>query len=179
MHDLFPPDKGRTQVRSANSFQLEVERGADAIDRIAGRVADAVGSNAPLRKEPRGVVNVPKIPGCKIRGLLGRGGMGSVYLGWQSRLERLVAVKVLPFSSTLQPHLVARFEREISAVGRLDHPSVVTAYDADQQDGTHYLLMEYVEGETLSQLVRREGPLPVDVACEIVRQAAIGMQHVH
>lgn len=167
------------EYRSENRFDLASERGHDVIDRIAGRVADAMGSDAPLLKQPRGVVHIPKIPGCEIRGLLGQGGMGAVYLGWQSRLDRHVAVKVLPFSSALQPHLVARFEREISAVGRLDHPSVVTAYDANQQGGTHYLLMEYVEGETLSQLVRREGPLPIKVACEIVRQAAVGMQHVH
>jgi len=105
--------------------------------------------------------------------------MGAVYLAWQPRLERLVAVKVLPFSSALQPHLAARFRREIAAVGRLRHPTVVTAFDADQHDGIHYLLMEYVEGETLSQFLRREGPLPVEAACEVIRQVATGMQHVH
>ncbi len=175
-------DRDVDQLTATNGIRhidIELERGRDVIDRMAGRVAKAVGQDTPLWKGTRGVVNIPRIPDCEIRALLGRGGMGAVYLGWQSRLERHVAVKVLPFSSTLQPHLVARFEREIAAVGRLAHPSVVTAFNASQQDGTHYLLMEYVEGETLSQLVRREGPLPVEVACEIVRQAAIGMQHVH
>ena len=170
MHNSHWYQDRLTDSRRKNRFDLESERGRNAISRIAGRVAEAVGQDTPFQKKPLGIVNVPKIPGCEIRGLLGRGGMGAVYLGWQSRLERLVAIKVLPSYSTLQPHLVARFEREISAVGRLDHPSVVTAFDANQQGDVHYLLMEYVEGETLSQLVRREGRLPVEVALEIVGQ---------
>src|SRR5262249_13209069 len=62
---------------------------------------------------------------------------------------------------------------------RLAHPHLVTVYDVDEVDGTHFLAMEYVEGIDLGQLVKTRGPLPSDRACDYVRQAALGLQHIH
>ena len=70
-----------------------------------------------------------------------------------------------------------RFQREIRAAGQLSHPHIVRAYDADQVNGTYYIAMEFIEGVDLAKLVKDNGPLPVDQACEYIRQAALGLQH--
>ncbi|MGI8982403.1 MAG: SUMF1/EgtB/PvdO family nonheme iron enzyme [Pirellulaceae bacterium] len=110
---------------------------------------------------------------------LGEGGMGAVYKALHMRLDKVVALKVLPEGRMRDGGSVARFQREMKAVGRLDHPNIVRAMDAGDEDGTHFLVMEYVEGADLSQLARNIGPLPVADACELVRQAALGLQEAH
>jgi tetratricopeptide (TPR) repeat protein len=78
-----------------------------------------------------------------------------------------------------QPDAVKRFYREARAAARLAHPHLVTVYDVDEVGGTHFLAMEFVEGTDLGQLVKTRGPLPVARACDYVRQAALGLQHIH
>ena len=120
-----------------------------------------------------------RLGGYELGAKLGEGGMGTVYKARQPSLDRWVAVKVLPAGRLGDARAVARFQREIKAAGKLKHPNIVTAHDAGEAGGTHYLVMEYVEGCDLSSLVRRCGPLAVADACEIVRQAALGLQHAH
>jgi len=110
---------------------------------------------------------------------LGEGGMGVVYKALHTKLKRIVAVKLLPRERTKDSQAVARFEREMEAVGKLDHPNIVRAMDAGQAEGMHFLVMEYVDGLNLSELVRRCDPLSSADACELVRQAAIGLQYAH
>ncbi len=110
---------------------------------------------------------------------LGEGGMGQVFKAWHRRMDRVVALKMLPPWATNSPEAVQRFQREVKAAARLSHPNVVTAYDADQAGDTHFLVMEYVEGEDLGSLVRRQGPLPVDRAVNYVIQAAQGLEYAH
>jgi serine/threonine protein kinase len=110
---------------------------------------------------------------------LGEGGMGAVYKALHGKLEKLVALKVLPAGRLKNEQAVARFEREMRAVGRLNHPNIVAAHDAGEIDGHHYLVMELVDGVDLSVLVRRCGPLPVAEACEVIRQAALGLDHAY
>jgi len=110
---------------------------------------------------------------------LGEGGMGAVYKARQTKLKKTVALKVLPKDRMEDQRALARFEREMEAVGAVDHPNIVRAMDAREIDGVHFLVMEYVEGIDLSRLVHRLGPLPIPDACEIIRQAALGLQYAH
>jgi serine/threonine-protein kinase len=108
---------------------------------------------------------------------LGEGGMGQVFMARQASPERLVALKVIRRRYLTNPRVVLRFQREIGTADRLDHPNVVHAYAADQIDGVYFIAMEYVEGVNLARLVKQSGPLPVWQACDLVRQAALGLQH--
>jgi len=111
--------------------------------------------------------------------VIGQGGMGVVYKGRHDRLERIVAIKVLTEERTRDSHALERFDREIKAIGRLDHENVVRAADAGQDEGHHYLVMDFVEGLDLCQLVKNLGPLTVADACEVTRQVAVALQYIH
>jgi serine/threonine protein kinase len=108
---------------------------------------------------------------------LGAGGMGKVYKARHQKLGKLVALKLLRGHAHPSPEALARFLREMKAAGRLGHPNIVPAYDAGEVNGIHFFVMEYIEGEDLARLVKRRGPLPVGLACDCVRQAALGLQH--
>lgn len=110
---------------------------------------------------------------------IGEGGMGTVYLAIHTRLEKPVAVKLLKADRKRDPQAISRFEREMRAVGKLEHPNIIRAHDAGEENGVHYLAMEYVAGVDLSWLVRVLGPLPIAAASEVVRQAALGLHHAH
>ena len=120
-----------------------------------------------------------RIGDYEIISTIGRGGMGSVFKARHTRLGKQVAVKILPFRKMRSPDAVARFNREMKIIGQMDHPGIVTAFDAGEEQGTHYLVMELVEGIDLGQLTRLCGPLEVADACELVRQSAIGIQYAH
>lgn len=110
---------------------------------------------------------------------LGQGGMGAVWKARHTKLDKLVAVKLLPPHLTLDAEAVSRLEREMKAVGKLEHPHIVRAMDAGCADGVHYLVMEYIEGTDLSRLVKSRGPRSVPEACQMVRHAALGLAHAH
>jgi WD40 repeat protein/serine/threonine protein kinase len=110
---------------------------------------------------------------------LGAGGMGQVYKARHQDLDRLVALKVLRQDRCGDPEAVQRFQREIKIVAQLSHPNLVLAYDASCVDDLCFLAMEYVEGTDLARRVRRHGPLPVPLSCEVIRQAALGLAHAH
>jgi serine/threonine protein kinase len=111
--------------------------------------------------------------------LLGQGGMGAVYKARQSRMKRLVALKVIRKEALTSRTAVERFKRESEIAAKLSHPNIVTVYDSNESNGTHFLVMEYVEGTDLAKLVKRQGPLLVERACDYIRQAALGLQHAH
>lgn len=110
---------------------------------------------------------------------IGRGGGGEVFEAMHVRLRRRMAVKVLSKKDVGDETIRRRFLREMESIGQLNHPHIVHAYDAGEADGTLYLAMELVDGENVESLARRVGQLPVAEACEIVRQAALGLQHVY
>ncbi|HKB00883.1 MAG TPA: bifunctional serine/threonine-protein kinase/formylglycine-generating enzyme family protein [Gemmataceae bacterium] len=110
---------------------------------------------------------------------IGEGGMGTTYKALHARLERVVALKVLRPPLARDPTAVARFHREMLAIGRLQHPNIVHATDAGEARGLLYLVMEYVPGENLSRRVRRLGALPVEEAGRVIRAAARGLHHAH
>jgi serine/threonine protein kinase len=108
---------------------------------------------------------------------LGAGGMGSVYLCEHRFMRRRVAVKVLPLDKADKPAALERFYREARAVASLDHPNIVRAFDIDEDDKLHFLVMEYIDGVNLQDLVSQRGPLAIDAAAHYARQAAAGLQH--
>src|SRR5436305_239040 len=110
---------------------------------------------------------------------IGRGGMGRVYKAEHRTMGRVVALKVLAPELLSNPRAVELFQHEVRAAGQLHHPNIVTAYDANRSGGRYYLVLEYVDGPNLGQLVRKRGPLSVGLACDYVRQAALGLQHAH
>jgi serine/threonine-protein kinase len=110
---------------------------------------------------------------------LGQGGMGRVFKAVHQTMNRVVALKVLAPQLTKTDRARQMFEREVRAAGRLMHPNIVTAYDANQVGDRFFLVMEYVEGHNLEQLIGERGPLPVGLACDIIRQTANGLQYAH
>lgn len=118
-------------------------------------------------------------PRYRILRRLGGGGMGTVYEAEHRLMNRRVALKVIRPELLSSPQAVLRFQREVQAAAKLVHPHVVTAFDAEQAGQSHFLVMEFVEGSDLAEIVRRRGPLPVVEACECIRQAAIGLQHAY
>jgi serine/threonine protein kinase len=115
----------------------------------------------------------------RLLGLLGRGGMSSVYLAEHSTLRNKVAIKVLPRHRVDQTSYLARFEREARTSARLNHPNIVRAFDLDTSGEIHFIAMEYVAGTDLHAKVKEDGPLPLRDALDYVRQTALGLQHAH
>jgi serine/threonine-protein kinase len=110
---------------------------------------------------------------------LGEGGTGWVFKARHQHMNRLVAVKILRRELLIDPEVLARFYREIQVVSQFSHPHVIHAYDAGPIGERHVLVMEYAPGIDLARLVKRSGPLPVPQAADYVRQAALGLQHIH
>ncbi|TVS15549.1 MAG: hypothetical protein EA424_15775 [Planctomycetaceae bacterium] len=110
---------------------------------------------------------------------LGKGGMGLVLKAEHRRMERVVALKILSPKFVRNDDSLRRFQREVKAAARLTHPNIVTAYDADDEGGVHFLVMEYVEGSDLAVLVKQQGPLSLDVALDCIKQAATGLRYAH
>ncbi|MGA3213065.1 MAG: serine/threonine-protein kinase, partial [Terriglobales bacterium] len=109
---------------------------------------------------------------------LGAGGMGEVYRARDTRLDRTVAVKILPFHLSDNPEAKQRFEREARAISSLNHPHICVLHDVGCQDGTDYLVMEYVEGETLDSRLQK-GPLALKQALECGIQICDALEKAH
>jgi Tol biopolymer transport system component len=109
---------------------------------------------------------------------VGAGGMGEVYKGRDTRLDRIVAIKVLPAALAKDPHFRDRFEREARAISALDHPRICALYDVGVDDGTAYLVMPFLDGETLAQRMTR-GPLPVDESLRFAMEIAEALEAAH
>ena len=133
-------------------------------------------SYGPGKGAATAMADLPQLGEYQLLERLGGGGMGTVYKALHTKLGRHVAIKVLLKGRLEDEKAIARFEREMKAVGGMDHPNVVRATDAREVAGTRFLVMELLDGLDLEQIVRRCGPLPVADACEIVRQASLGLQ---
>ncbi|MBY0526851.1 MAG: serine/threonine protein kinase [Gemmataceae bacterium] len=110
---------------------------------------------------------------------LGEGAAGTIYKARHQSMNRLVALKVLRKDLLNDKDAIGRFYREVEVASHLSHPNVVHSYDAGVLGSSYFLAMEYVEGTDLQRLVKDQGPLPVAVACDYIRQAALGLQHAH
>jgi serine/threonine protein kinase/nitrous oxidase accessory protein NosD len=115
----------------------------------------------------------------RIKEKLGEGGMGTVYKAQDTKLDRLVAIKVLPPHMVNDPGAVARFQREARALAKVSHSAIVQAHDTGEDRGRQFLVMEFVEGTNLSEVVKERGSIPPTLAAEYIHQAARGLQHAH
>ncbi len=115
----------------------------------------------------------------KLLGHIGSGGMSSVYLAEHMMMHDLRAIKVLPQSRLGKSSYLARFQQEAKAIASLNHPNVVRAHDIDNQGDTHYIVMEYVDGDDLQTMVKKKGPMPFEKVANYMAQAAHGLQHAH
>jgi eukaryotic-like serine/threonine-protein kinase len=126
---------------------------------------------------------VALIPGTKlgpyeIQSALGAGGMGEVYRARDTRLDRDVAIKILPAHLSDNATLRQRFEREAKTISGLSHPHICTLYDVGQQDGVDFIVMEYIEGESLAERLGK-GPLPIAEVLEYGTQIASALDKAH
>jgi Tol biopolymer transport system component len=110
---------------------------------------------------------------------IGAGGMGEVYQAHDTKLGRDVAIKVLPETFARDPERLARFQREAKMLAQLNHTNIATIYGLEHSDGTHYLVMELVPGDTLQQRVKRDGAVPVEEALAIAKQIAEALEAAH
>ena len=119
---------------------------------------------------------MPLAPGLRlgpyeILAPIGAGGMGEVYKARDTRLNRIVAVKILPEHLSPKPELWERFKREARSISSLNHPNICTLFDVGNQEGTDYLVMEYVEGPTLAGAITHS-PIPLDESLGLAKQIA-------
>jgi serine/threonine protein kinase len=136
-------------------------------------------SSAPLVSCPNCPPELARHPKYLILRELGRGGMGVVYQARHKDMNRQVAIKVIKHSLLDRPNALERFRREVQAAAQLCHRNIVIAYDAEQAGELHMLVMEFVPGQSLAEIVEKKGPLPLRHACYYVRQAAKGLQHAY
>lgn len=115
----------------------------------------------------------------QIIGELGRGGMGIVYKVQDTVLDRVVAFKVLPQAFTENPQAIANFMREAQAAAKLNHPNIVTVYDTGEQQGRYYIAMEYVEGTTLKEILRRRGAISPSGVLHVLMQISEALAYAH
>ena len=115
----------------------------------------------------------------RILATLGEGGMGVVLKAQHIRMERIVALKVLRGQATESPAAIKRFQQEVKAAARLVHPNIVTAYDADEVQGVHFLVMEFVDGQNLADYLAARGRLELTQTIDFVTQTATGLAYAH
>jgi molecular chaperone DnaK len=159
----LPPEM---QPVTTNSLAVELVRRGRLTKYQAGRVAAGKIDGLVLDK-------------YVIQDKIGEGGMGEVFVAEHRRMKRPVVVKILPLEATQSEYYIRRFQREVEAAAKLTHPNIVTAFDADEQNGIYYLVMEFVDGEPLGHLVATRGAMPIKQAVDCILQAACGLEYAH
>jgi len=172
-------DSGILTAGSLEDFLRGVEPGSDASPLAERLVAAGKLTSFQASSLCDGGASSLVLGPYVVLDLLGRGGMGVVYKAEHRTMRRIVALKVIAPTVLQSPAAVRRFAREVQATARLDHPNIVTAFDAGEVAGLHYLVMQYVDGRNLAELVRESGPQPVEHAVEWVVQAARGLAFAH
>lgn len=117
--------------------------------------------------------------GCRIAGKIGQGGMGTVYKAYYEALGKDICIKFLSPALAQDPRNIEFFMREARSAARLDHPNIVHIYNFGQENGVYFIIMSYVDGQSLSDLIAEKGPLPVDKASEIIIEILEGLGHAH
>ncbi len=169
--DKFAPDQAPPKVRPGAITTEDGPRpapsqqpGTKSFDMAAPKEIDLTGQT---------------IAGYEVRRMLGAGGMGAVCLARQKSLDRDVALKILPGSLARNPEFLARFTREALSAAQLTHHNIVQVHDVGSDSDIHFISMEYVSGENLGTMIRRDGKLALDDALGFVLQAARGLKYAH
>ncbi|MCO5170826.1 MAG: protein kinase [Planctomycetes bacterium] len=166
---------------------LDVQRlGGSRMESRSGVISD-VGAGLLARKARPHLTSsvtgdvpaIKNIPGYEVLELLGEGGMGMVYKARQKSLDRIVALKVLPARAAKETAFIKRFISEARTVARLNHENIIAGIDVGEHDGTYYFAMEHVEGESVAQLIERQGALEERFALQVVAQMARALAHAH
>ncbi len=189
-------------ITSERFLEMVVKSGLmdqSAVDRVEAKVRERLNGELPTSTKRLAKVftnnhlltdwHVEKLLNGKYRGFflgsykllghIGTGGMSSVYLAEHIRMGDKRAIKVLPKSRVNDATYLARFQLEAKAIASLNHPNIVLAHDIDNEGDVHYIVMEYVDGLDLHQLVKRDGPFDFSTAADVIAQAARGLQHAH
>jgi serine/threonine protein kinase len=169
---IHPPD---ALNQSLSEFPLPADPAKTAAVLVRRGVLTSFQAKLLLAGKFRGFRVGPYV----IRDQLGQGGMGTVYLAEHETLRRRVAIKVLSAAELQNKVAIERFFREARAAAALDHPNIVRIFDVGQNAQMHYLVMEYVDGQTLDKLVDHGGPIACGRAVEYITQAAAGLQHAY
>src|SRR5262249_44870967 len=119
-----------------------------------------------------------RLGSLEITALLGKGGMGEVYRARDTKLKREVAIKILPEEFSRDADRVSRFLREAEALASLNHPNIAAIYDLQEVNGSRFLVLELVEGETLAERIAR-GPIPADEALTMAKQIVEALEAAH
>ncbi len=173
----------QTRIEELDETDASVDAAVGGSNRIAfvdeshcGRVLEAIAGGY---KPPSSTSVPPHLGDYTLLEPLGQGGMGMVYRARHAELGTLTAVKILQPHRSGDQATIDRFEREMVAIGKLDHPNIVRALDAGEEDGQQYLVMEYIDGFDLGHVANANGPLAIADAAEVIRQAATGLSYVH
>ena len=159
-----------------------LERMRAAVAAEARKAAEAEKAREAQAAAAASAAASPATPGESryiIRGTLGRGGMGIVYKAEDTVLDRVVAFKVLPDSFKENEQALANFLREAKSAAQLNHPNIVTVYDAGEQDGVYYIAMEYVDGNTLKEIVKRKGRIAPRALVHVAAQLCEALAYAH
>ena len=182
-----PNDKAKDRPVPTRVFSLD--ESGQMQSREASGISDQDDDFEVSGAEWATTVAKPSAPPAPILGeyqieeMIGAGGMGQVFRARHRTMDRLVAIKILPRSVSDNEHSVQRFYTEVRATARLMHPNIVTAFDAGchraGETPVHYLVMELIEGELLSQRISQSGPMNAGEVIEILRQAASALEYAH
>jgi hypothetical protein len=161
----------------ATRYGEEIDTGAEAL--LTKLVGDGHITHYQAEKFKAGKASDIYFGDYVVIDKLGQGGMGTVLLASHRRMERQVAIKVLPVTVLESKDAVARFYQEVKVAAQLTHPNIVHAYDAGEHHGFHYLVMEYVQGHDLAQVLSQLGLIPSSLALDYLGQAASGLEYAH
>ena len=168
-------DRAVAEIRSENGGQLPEDPSVLSAELVKHKVITKWHSDKLINGKYKGFF----LGKHKLLGHIGSGGMSSVYLAEHVKMGDLRAVKVLPQSKLNKSSYLARFEQEAKAIAALNHKNIVRAHDIDNQGDTHYIVMEYVDGDDLQTIVKKKGPLGFDTVANYIAQAAHGLEHAH
>src|SRR5262247_4081108 len=185
-HEVLELQGEARAIHLAKVCRDDEELREEAMRLIAAHEREGSFIDSPIFAGPEGLTNDEdnespvgrRIGPYQVVSLLGQGGMGKVYLSEDIRLERKVALKLLPAAVTQNPDRLLRFEREAKAASALNHPNILTIHEIGEAEGAHYIVSEFVEGETLRDQMRR-GPLCLTAALDVARQVAEALAAAH